>query len=92
MILTKKQIKKLEVALKKADILQIKAQNASGNIASLISEFTGVECVVDYLQGDGHGVTPVSDNDTHVPISYLISAAKKGENIDEDYMLNNLSI
>ena len=92
MILTKKQIKELEIAVRKADILQIKAQNAAGDIAALITEFTGVECMVDYLQGDGHGITPISNNDTHVPVSFLISSAKKGDDIDEDYMLYNLSI
>ena len=92
MILTKKQIKELEKALRKADLLQIQAQNAAGNLSALIEEYTDVECIVDYLQGDGHGVTPISDNDTHVPISDLIKAAKLGEDINEEYMLSNLSI
>lgn len=92
MKLSKQQIKELEKALKQADSLQSSAQMACGNLASLIESFTGVDCHVDYLQGDGHGVTPISNNDTHVPISYLIIAAKKGEDIDEDYMLRNLSI
>ena len=92
MILTKKQINTLEKALRKADILQIKAQNAAGDLSALIYDLTGVLNHVDYLQGDGHGVTPICDNDTHVPIDYLIKTAKSGEDINEQYMLDNLSI
>ena len=92
MILTKKQIKILENALRKADSLQISAQNAAGRLSALIQEFTGVENHVDYLQGDGHGVTPLSNNDTHVPLDHLIISAKKGIDINEAYMLENLSI
>lgn len=92
MILTKKQINILEKALRKSDTLQIKAQNAAGDLAALIEDFTGVENHVDYLQGDGHGVTPLSNNDTHVPLDYLIIAAKNGIDINEEYMLENLSI
>lgn len=92
MILTKNQIKKLENALKKADKLQIQAQNAAGHLSSLIEEFTGIDNRVDHLQGDGHGVTPISNDDTHVPISDLIKSAKSGIDINESYMLCNLSI
>ena len=51
----------------------------------LINDFTGVEGNCDYLPGDGFGFTPISNNNTHIPLDYLIKFAEKGQDITEDF-------
>lgn len=92
MILSKKQIQQLKIANKKAEGLESKLSIAKQTIASLIEDFTGVEGECDFLQGDGFGFTPMSNNDTHIPIDHLIEHAEKGQDITEDFILRNLSI
>lgn len=92
MILTKAQILEIEKAYNKANKLQLQANAACVNLSEVIERVTGVACSVDYLPGDGFGVTPVSDDDTHVPVYKLLEDAKDGIEIDEEYMLDNLSI
>ena len=92
MILTKKQITELKKANKKAESLESKLSIAKQTIASLIEDFTGVEGECDFLQGDGFGFTPMSNNDAHIPIDHLIEHAEKGQDITEDFILRNLSI
>jgi hypothetical protein len=92
MILTKKQISELKKANKKAEALENKLSIAKQTIASLIEDFTGVEGECDFLQGDGFGFTPMSNNDTHIPIDHLIEHAENGQDITEDFILRNLSI
>lgn len=84
MVLTKGQIKKLQLALKKANKLECQSQMAAQNISSLIEEFTGVAGCVDHLQGDGFGFTPETNMDTHIPIYELIQIAKEGIDITHD--------
>lgn len=92
MILSKKQIQQLKIANKKAEGLESKLSIAKQTIASLIEDFTGVEGECDFLQGDGFGFTPISNNDTHIPIDHLIEHAENGQDITEDFILRNLSI
>ncbi len=92
MKLTKKQINMIEKSLRKAEMFELKSQNEAGNLSFLIEKFTGVDNRVDHLQGDGFGVTPIINDDTHVPIDILIQSAKNGIDINEEYMLANLSI
>lgn len=92
MILKKKQITELKKANKKAESLQSKLSITKQKIASLIEDFTGVEGECDFLQGDGFGFAPMSNNDTHIPIDHLIEQAEKGQDITEDFILRNLSI
>jgi len=84
MILTKKQIRTLQLALRKANKLESQSQMAAQNITSFIEDFTGVIGFVDYLPGDGFGFTPETNNDTHIPISELIQIAKEGVDITHD--------
>jgi len=91
MELTEKQIKRIKTALGKAENLQNKAEGAAGSLANIISKYINLDCKVEYLHGDGHGVTPV-DYDTYVPISKLIDDALRGNDISKDYLLNNRSL
>ena len=92
MILNKKQITRIENAFLKAENLQNKAQIASGRLCKIIEEETGIKGNVDYLQGDGHGFTPESNDDVHIWIPDLIRLAKDGKDIDEELMYANFSI
>ena len=92
MILTKKQILELKKANKKAEELESKLSIAKQTIASLIEDFTGIEGECDFLQGDGFGFTPISNNDAHIPIDHLIKHAENRQDITEDFILRNLSI
>lgn len=90
--------------MKKSDILKLKrawvkaekAENAAritaGNLARIITKLTGVDGYVDYLQGDGLGFTPVSNNDTHIYIGDLIKIAESGIDITEEVILDNLTL
>ena len=92
MILTKEQIKKLRLALRKANKLKCQSQMAAQHISSLIEEFTGVAGCVDHLPGDGFGFTPETNMDTHIPISELIQIAKEGIDITHDELDKRRSI
>ena len=92
MKLTKQQIAQIEKCYKKADLMMRRAFAEHAVLAELIADATGVEGMCDYLQGDGIGFTPYSNNDTHIHLDDLIAFAKKGEDITEELILNNLSI
>lgn len=92
MYLTKKQIKQLESALKKADNLERKANIAAQEIAFLIESITGICGYVDHLQGDGFGFTPEINGHTHIPVSELILIAKHGTAITIEEILERASI
>jgi len=92
MILTNKQIRELKKVNKDAELLETKLAGIQGKIASLIEDFTGIEGKCDLLMGDGFGFTPASNNDTHIPIDHLIKHAENGQDITEDFILQNLSI
>lgn len=61
-------------------------------LGRLISEFSGVNGECDFLQGDGIGFTPSSNDETHIPVSDLITLAENRQQIDEELILKNLSI
>lgn len=92
MILSKKDIKRLELAHEKAINFECKSQLAAQDIASLIEDLTGVVGFVDHLQGDGFGFTPETNNDTHIPISELITIAKEGIDITHDEIDSRRSV
>jgi hypothetical protein len=92
MVIPTKDIEKIEVALRKANKAELKFQSAAIELADIIQSIIQVEGHVDHLQGDGFGFTPKIDNDIHIHISDLIKAAKDGEDINEEYILDNLSI
>jgi hypothetical protein len=89
--MTKEQIKKLKSALKKAKQLEISSSLQRNNLAKLITDFTGVQGNVDYLQGDGFGFTPLSNDDTHVGVCDIIKWAENGEIITEELILDRLA-
>lgn len=89
---TNEDIKRLKKALRQAEIFEVKSQLATKELASIITGITGITGSVDYLSGDGHGFTPASNDDTHIPIDHLIKAAKDGIDITEEYILDNLCI
>jgi len=91
MKLTKEQIKQLEKLHKKADKTENLSQQLAGALAAFISENTGVVGNVDYLQGDGFGFTPLSNDNTHVSIDYIIKKAKEGVDITEQLILDHLA-
>lgn len=92
MILTKKQINALKREHKKVEIAERKLSMARQGLSMLIQDFTAIEGECDFLQGDGFGFTPHSNNDTHIPIDDLIKHAENGIDITEDFILHNLSI
>ena len=92
MKLTKKQIRELKNAHKKAKKIESELAGITSKIADLIKDFTGVEGACDHLHNDGFGFTPVSDNDTHIPIDELIEYAENGIDITEEFILDNLTI
>ena len=89
--MTKAQIKKLKSALKKAKQLKVSFSLQEKELAELITDFTGVEGNVDYLQGDGFGFTPLSNDDTHVGVDEIIKWAENGEIITEELILDRLT-
>jgi len=91
MILTKNQIEKLVKLNSRAMNLSLRARNAADDVAAYVSLITKIEGFVDDLQADGLGFTPISNNDTHVSIEFIINHAKKGEDITEELILDNLS-
>lgn len=92
MILSKKQICELKKGLKKAKLAEIKLSMATQSISMLISKFTGIEGECDLLTGDGFGFMPRSGDYVHIPVVDLIKHAEKGQDITEDFVLQNLSI
>lgn len=92
MKLTKRQIQKIKTALKQAEIAENRLAGATDNLASVITEATGVDGNVDHLQGDGFGFTPLSNDDTHIIIEHLIKMAEDGIDITESVILDNLNI
>lgn len=92
MKLTKRQIQKIKTALKQAEKAEKMLSGATGNLAYVIIEATGVDGNVDYLPGDGFGFTPLSNDDTHIIIEHLIEMAEDGIEITETVILDNLSI
>ena len=92
MILTKKQINVLKKEHRKAEKAASALSMATQGLSMLIQDFTGIEGECDLLQGDGFGFTPHSNNDTHIPIDNLIEHAENGQDITEDFILQNLSI
>lgn len=92
MILDKVHIKKIKSAWEKAEIAEKVSQEKQRNLGLLISQITGVEGFVDHLQGDGMGFTPASNNDTHIPLSDLIRLAEEGEDINEELIIDHLSL
>ena len=92
MKLTKRQIQKIKTALFKAEKAENMFSVATGNLASVIIEATGVNGNVDYLYGDGFGFTPVSNDDIHIIIEHLINMAEDGIEITEAVILDNLTI
>jgi hypothetical protein len=87
---TKRQIIKLRKALDEANYFERKSQESAKDLAELITELTKVNGFVDYLQGDGFGFTPQSNNDTHILISDLIKHFEMGYDITEKFILDNL--
>lgn len=92
MKLTKRQIQKIKTALKQAEKAENMLAGATGNLAYVIIEATGVDGYVDHLQGDGFGFTPLSNDDTHIIIEHLIKMAEDGIEITEAVILDNLTI
>lgn len=92
MKLTKRQIQRIKTAQKRARRAESIFSGETNMLARTIIEITGVDGYVDYLDGDGFGFTPVSNNDTHITIDKLIQLADDGEDITEDVILDNLSI
>ena len=92
MILTKKQISEIERWHKKAKKAQSDLSIATQGIAISIQDFTGVDGECDLLQGDGFGFTPLSNNDTHIPIDHFIQHAKNKIDITADFINSNRSI
>jgi len=90
MILTKKNITKLKNALDKATKSEIQSNLAAENIATIIKDITGIDGFIDHFPDDGFGFTPLSNNDTHVSIEFLIEKAKCGTDITEEFILDNL--
>jgi 23S rRNA C2498 (ribose-2'-O)-methylase RlmM len=90
MILNKTDITRLKKALDKATRLERESQLAAQNIATIIEEITGIEGNIDHFLDDGFGFTPLSDNDTHVSIDWLIEKATNGTDITEKFILDNL--
>jgi hypothetical protein len=92
MKLRKRQIQKIKTALKQAEQAKNMLVGATGNLAYVIIEATGVNGNVDHLQGDGFGFTPLSNDDTHIIIKHLIKMAEDGIEITEEVILDNLTI
>jgi len=92
MILTKKEINRIRAAWKQSEMAEQRSQAAQSRLAAIITETTGVEGNVDHLMGDGMGFTPLSNNDTHIPISDLIGLAESGVDINEEIILLHLVI
>lgn len=92
MKITKSQIQKIKAALRKAEKAENMLSIATGHLASVIIDATGVDGYVDHLISDGFGFTPISNNDTHIIIEHLIKMAENGEEITEAVILDNLTI
>jgi len=92
MKLTKRQIQKIKTAHKQAVNAENMLASATGQLASVIIDATGVDGYVDHSPGDSFGFTPISNNDTHIIIEHLIKIAENGEEITEAVILDNLSI
>jgi hypothetical protein len=92
MKLTKEQIKAIDNAHKKALKANIAMEIATQSLSAIITETLGIEGNCDYLTGDGFGFTPISNDDTHIPIDDLIQFAKNGDDITEEFILDNLSL
>ena len=92
MKLTKQQIRLIEKSHERARKYENKSQGEAETLARLLSEFTGIDGLVDYLSGDGFGFTPSSNNYTYMPLEDLINAANDGFDIAEQFILDNLSI
>ena len=92
MKLTKRQIQRIKSALKQAEKAESLLAGATGKLASVIIDATGVDGHVDFLMGDGFGFTPISNNETHIIIGHLIKMAENGQEITESVILDNLTI
>ena len=92
MKLSEKQIQKIKIALKKAEIAKNRFDDATGILTFEIIKATGVDGHVDYLSGDGFGFTPLSNNHTHMVIRSIIKMAEDGIDITEAVILDNLTI
>lgn len=88
----KSDLTALKRALEKAENVEIAAQIAAQELCQRIVEITGVTGFVDHLQGDGFGFTPESNNDTHVPVEFIIDKLAADGECPEEWMLKNLSI
>lgn len=91
MKLTKRQIARIKAQHNKTSKAMAKALGDAEVLATIISEYTGVEGEIDFLAGDGFGFTPNSSNDTHVSIDFIIKEALSGKDITEKLILDNLS-
>lgn len=91
MKLTKRQIQKLKTAFKNAEKAESMFASATGNLASVIIDITGVNGHVGHLAGDGFGFTPESNNDTHIGIDKLIELAEQGIEITEAEIIDHLT-
>ena len=92
MKLTKRDIQKIKTAHKRAEKAENEMSIATQNLAMVITDITKVDGNVDCMAGDGFGFTPLSNDDTHIPIDKLISLAEGGVDITEDEILSNLSL
>lgn len=88
----KSELTALKRALEKAQNLENAAQIAAQDLCQRIVEVTGVTGFVDHLQGDGFGFTPESNDDTHVPVDFIIDKLAADGECTEEWMLRNLSI
>ena len=90
MKLTQRQIAKIKKAHEKAHVAEMAARTAQAHLCALITEFTGVEGIVDHFQDDGFGFTPINNDDCHIGIPELIKFAEDGIDITEDFINDNL--
>jgi hypothetical protein len=91
MILTKQQIRKIEHAWYQAQKAENIAREKMAELETVIVETLKIKGSADYLMGDGFGFTPESNDDTHIYLADLIEFAKNGEDITEDFILDNLT-
>lgn len=88
----KSELTGLKRAFKRANDTEIAAQVAAQDLCQRIVEVTGVAGFVDHLQGDGFGFTPEANDDTHVPVDFIIDKLAADGECTEEWMLKNLSI